>query len=481
MILRNRKKLNEEAKSVATCISVRGATSNMGEKEKVPVREEKPPDRIPKYGIRCTLFSAPKNERPPEERKAPKPTPFFFPYSENPVQEGENLCGQIKRLLRNKLKAGEFICLNRLNGIQVRMENKEDHQQAEQILNKSKLNYYHHEPEPDLIKKRKFVMYDLGEEDNDHIIEDLNRYGLFPLEVKKMTLKSTKYLGQANYIVYFKHDDHITLHMVMTAKYICNTSVRWAHYNPPSLIERQCENCWRPGHRKFGCHMTPRCMFCAATDHKEAECPLVLEKARLNAKLIPREHLKCCNCGGQHTAIFKFCEARVKHREKTQTQRKKSRENNATDNKALIDAPIPTSNQWTANSAKQLFGTNHPEPTISQPEAHRSRSVTRRARSLTISYSKPATRGYSRPDNNKNTSTTNRAVKSNAVSVKHNDNTNYSFNSSSFDRASSLPLLQPQEMIKIFKEIIDICGRCKSRDQQLNGLFELAAKYMPCP
>lgn len=361
------------------------------------------------------------------------------------------------------------------------MDNKGTHQLTESLFNKRKLSFFHHEPEPGLIKKSKYVIYDLGEVSSEEIIEDLNHYGLHPLDIKKMTMKSPRYPGHTNYIVYFKYDDKTTLQMVKTAKYLCHTSVKWAHYNPPTSQERQCENCWRHGHRKFGCRLPSKCMFCASTKHIGKDCPLVLEKERLKSNKIPSEHLICANCGGNHTAIFNKCPARINYNAKHQPRQQQT---HITVKPTFVDAPAPVSNPWTARTSSSIQLLNL--STGPQPSAvpkSRSRSRTKRSRS---SSAVPSTT-LNTPVQHKPLSliNNNRAVIKNKTQNKIvynslNQNTTIEINLKSSSHSSSPPPLQPEEMTGIFGEMLSICGRCRTREEQLNALLNLALKYMSC-
>ena len=56
----------------------------------------------------------------------------------------------------------------------------------------------------------------------------------------------------------------------------------------------QCKRCKRFGHTHRNCGYAPRCVACGEAHHS-GECST------------PKEQLKCCGCGGNHTANYRGC------------------------------------------------------------------------------------------------------------------------------------------------------------------------------
>jgi hypothetical protein len=56
----------------------------------------------------------------------------------------------------------------------------------------------------------------------------------------------------------------------------------------------QCKRCQRFGHTQRYCGYAPRCVACGKTHHS-GECST------------PRQELKCCSCGGNHTTNYRGC------------------------------------------------------------------------------------------------------------------------------------------------------------------------------
>lgn len=109
-----------------------------------------------------------------------------------------------------------------------------------------------------------------------------------------MTIKSPRYPGHANYIVYFEAADKVTLEMAKQAKFLCHTKVRWNYYSQPKKV-RQCGNCYQFGHFKYTCKMNVMCFLCAQS-HSAENCPLMIKKLQMGATSIPAHLLTCANC-----------------------------------------------------------------------------------------------------------------------------------------------------------------------------------------
>ena len=75
---------------------------------------------------------------------------------------------------------------------------------------------------------------------------------------------------------------------------IAYSSVKIEAYKTPA-VPRQCYKCQRYDHVSANCHALPRCVKCAK-EHDSKTC-----------SNIPREKVKCANCGGNHTANYKGC------------------------------------------------------------------------------------------------------------------------------------------------------------------------------
>jgi hypothetical protein len=74
---------------------------------------------------------------------------------------------------------------------------------------------------------------------------------------------------------------------------LCGLGVSVETYVAPKA-PLQCKRCQRFGHTQRNCGYTPRCVACGEP-HPSGECST------------PRQQLKCCSCGGIHTANYRGC------------------------------------------------------------------------------------------------------------------------------------------------------------------------------
>jgi hypothetical protein len=74
---------------------------------------------------------------------------------------------------------------------------------------------------------------------------------------------------------------------------LCGLNVCVETYVAPKA-PLQCKRCQRFGHTQRNCGYTPRCVACDEP-HPSGECST------------PRQQLKCCSCGGNHTANYRGC------------------------------------------------------------------------------------------------------------------------------------------------------------------------------
>jgi hypothetical protein len=74
---------------------------------------------------------------------------------------------------------------------------------------------------------------------------------------------------------------------------LCGLRVKVETYNAPKG-PLQCKRCQRFGHTQCNCGYAPRCVACS-DEHPSGKC------------VTPKQQLKCCSCGGNHTANYRGC------------------------------------------------------------------------------------------------------------------------------------------------------------------------------
>lgn len=241
----------------------------------------------------------------------------------------------------------------------------------------------------------------------------------------QMTIKNPSYSGQCNYLVYFAQNPTLEV-LRESIVHINNAIPSWAHYRNKKPGDRisQCTNCQKAYHGKRGCHLPPACGVCAEP-HPTSECPLLVEKRAQNKARIDEALLKCINCGGHHTASYKECE----YLQRVKPQIKRSR-------------------LWAQN-----YSTNTPtEPQYIQSPPDLQRDFPALQRPHWQAPSQQHHQQQHQPPQ---------------FNVNHgSDNSN---------------LFNIQEIQIIMRDIMTQLRNCKSKEDQFNVMFTLAAKYVYSP
>lgn len=175
-------------------------------------------------------------------------------------------------------------------------------------LKSKNVNYYTHASAAD--RMTKFVVYGLLEStDLAQIKFALASASLNPADIKKLSVKNPRYKDQATFLIYFKREDKVSLQKLQQVKAIDHLIVNFRSYSRNFVGPTQCSNCLHFGHGKKNCNLTPRCIRCGEK-HSASNCQLVINKKDPKST-IPKEKVKCANCGGGHTANFSRCPARL--------------------------------------------------------------------------------------------------------------------------------------------------------------------------
>lgn len=414
------------------------------------------------------------------------PPPIIVPdaanTSSNDAEAGssQNKIG-VKQLLLTKLDQGDYVIKHLNRATQIRPNNTDAFVKILKELDEAKHHYYSYNNNSP--KYKKFVLYGLDADDEGEIQTNLKQYGLNPAQIKPMRRKSGRTTGPTNFIVYFDKESQITLQTLKEAKYICRTVISWAHYRQPANTCIQCKNCLRYKHNTESCHMPPSCMFCAQA-HESSACPLLKTRNATEASSIPQHQLKCANCKGNHTAVFKFCPARLQLISRQQQQQQHPPQHIAT-RPQFIDAPPPLSNVWTTN--KQHFPPlnaplpkRQPVPSItrshSPPQHNRRQQMTTPTRPKprpTPSADHSRTPKITTPLNNAKV----KVSKDTAIFLNPHYQNNIS-HKLTHTQLTPTSVFSPQELMRIFQEIVRSISTCATREEQLNALMSLALTYM---
>lgn len=445
-------------------------------------------DSNSKFAIRKVVFTSCNAETPRDNAKAvAEPPPFIVP----------NLAEQqkLKNLLKAKFASGDYIIKNLNSATQIRAKNSLIYATMDQFLTENKLQFYSYTN--DGPKYKKFVLYGLNNEDIDEIKLNLTEYGLDPADIKTMRIKNPRYNDQTNYIVYFDAQFKVTLQILNEVKYICSTVVKWAHYRQPTTNCLQCQTCFRYKHSAAKCHMKQICLYCAEP-HPADKCPLLERKIACKQAKIPEFLLRCTNCKGHHTAVFKNCPSRLQliHNNHMKYNSKSTAEPFAvpTNTPKLIPAPLPTHNAWkTAQQFPPLTRGRKNIPVqqpvvaalITRSHTPPSRQSRYRQSNQTPTTTRPPADRFTNRSQIKNKSNQHRQVKAtNSTLVQpfpiHNNYNTENSKSNVNNSTNDHNCFNSQEMVVIFQEMLTSIRTCRNKEQQLQALMTLAIKYMPC-
>ena len=423
--------------------------------------DEKEPSVPGRFKIRKMIFEWPRDQTdvPDKDARAKPviPPPIILPANQNQKPVNKTLVDHLKATLKATLPNVSYSIKLGTHATTINLTDLDTHRKAEAILTNENYHYYTYPTPENSIKKRKFVIHGLGDVDEDELLDDLRKYGLTPLEVKRMTIKNPRYQGHTNFLVYFNAIDKLTLPLVQRAKHLCHTVVKWSHYQEPTDRATQCGTCWRYGHIGIGCHLPQTCMFCAKT-HKSSDCPLLANKIESNSSSIPKELLKCANCKGQHTSINKLCPSRQQFIEK-RIARAPPHPPPVAPTKAAskyVNAPQPQENPWVLPVRPVLPAPPTPHPQMRAPS--------------TPHHPPKAPTGPKLPENP--------PTSINRTKVTYNNQS--SENANDIDNCIDDVLFSPQELMKIFHEIVSSISQCRNKNEQLTALFEIAMKHTPC-
>lgn len=258
--------------------------------------------------------------------------------------------------LEEKLKAAKIPGNNfrrkiTREGTKLFVNTKEEFKVLKEHLQTNSIQNFTYTAEEDLT--RKFLLKKLPDGDVDAIREELNKFGLNPVDIKKFKLRQPRYKGQMNYLLYFKKSDGITLNSLKaTVTGLFHYLVSFEHYRPQITGPTHCRNCQSFGHSARNCNLTSYCLRCAGK-HKTTECPHVDKETNK----IPEEKVRCINCARAklpdvyHTANYTKCPFRLELIQKRDERLNKIKQNEryVTLNKnSLTKLPrLPTSSSLT--------------------------------------------------------------------------------------------------------------------------------------
>lgn len=214
-------------------------------------------------------------------------------------------------------------------GIKLFADSNQNFQVLKDALVARKIEFFTHQLKEERLSK--FVLYGLPNFDVNDVKKELNVVNFFPVEVKTLNIKTSRYDSHTNYIVYFKKSDQIKISQLREIKTLFRVIIYWNFYSHKRNDVTQCSNCQGFGHGTQNCFMKPVCVKCAGP-HTSKECPLNAERD-VNGK-IPDRKLYCVHCTHHHTANYRACTKRKEFVAKQNSLKKPHKK------KTFVDAPL---------------------------------------------------------------------------------------------------------------------------------------------
>lgn len=159
-------------------------------------------------------------------------------------------------------------------------------------------------------KPKRFVLYGLPKMEPDSIRQLLTEAGISPTRINFMSTNAPRFADQCNYLLEFDGSSPTSLNSLKDTRALNHTIVNWANYRRKKSNVSPCRNCCAFGHGGFGCDMPSICIICAGA-HDYKNCKFLIKKHEGQFDRISDRHIKCANCGGNHTATFAECQARL--------------------------------------------------------------------------------------------------------------------------------------------------------------------------
>ena len=202
-------------------------------------------------------------------------------------------------------------------GLSVRCETVEDYKMLKTELDKTGVTYYTHEFRGQ--KSKNLVLKGLP---NLPLTDIYNELQELEAGCIKVALLKTHKTGEQS----AKSDNHRVYHpsflvvfqanadikKIRNIRYICSVKVYWEKFRNTRRAT-QCRRCQRFGHGTSYCKNKPRCVKCVG-EHLTNMCDKPKDMT-----------VQCINCGGPHPANYSKCEAYIKHLEKIDSFKNKTR------------------------------------------------------------------------------------------------------------------------------------------------------------
>lgn len=306
-------------------------------------------------------------------------------------------------------------------GTKVQVDSMESYIAIDKEMSEAKLKYFTH----DLMTERpaKFVINGLHQMPSNELETELKNNGLEPLNIQCVSVKKPRFDREHIYIIALPNS--VTLSMVQQIKFVNRVKITWYKYVNKAKGPTQCRKCFLYGHGMRNCHLETVCVKCGISGHSGETCSA--EEA----------NIKCSNCGGNHIATDLDCKSRSSFIE---MRKKRSAANNMRRN------AVKSSNEFVRANDNVMFPALKTKPN----------------RDGTLSSSVPP--GGEWLFKNKTTFNPMRSRTVNDATATKDEN-----------------LFSTSEILQITKNVLTGLASCKTKQQQLEVIFEICSTYLNGP
>lgn len=266
----------------------------------------------------------------------------------------------------------------------------------------------------------RFVLYGFPAMDDDTVKTYIEETGLNPVKVKQIIPKKRRYNDEVIYFVSFNKKD-VSLNKLRHHQEIAHIICKWDHVYNQNRGPIQCSQCCMFGHAVQNCIMKPKCKY-YSVDHGENTCPFKENE----------EKHRCANCAAQHPANSPIC-------------------------------PYKDEYVRLKNLTNKSTKYNHNSSSLQQND-------TRRIDLPSLNWSDFPALQHPNAQN-----------KSNVIDDQlfhTNIGDNLSSNNNIHDASGKNDLFNFNELFGIFTDMITKLKFCKSKQEQLTALAEIAMKYV---
>lgn len=233
----------------------------------------------------------------------------------------------------------EYSIKNKSVGVSVHTTTKEDYDKVMKSLKSSKTGFFSHPGKED--KLQKFLLSGLCRMPIEDLQMELSAVNIKPEQILEITPRNMRYTENILYLIQFKIGT-INIQDLQKIRVIDHQIVRWEKYQSRRSGPTQCRNCQMYGHGTTYCHLPSNCLKCGGK-HTTTSCNEAPEAIK-----------KCANCGKNHEANSKDCEARLHYLAvKNSINHNNVKKSNAQSKPQFVPAPPrPALNQGWSQTVK---------------------------------------------------------------------------------------------------------------------------------